>query len=137
MNWDLSYEKFKIYGPDHPEKVNFEQMFPNGAFIAYLPIQILHQIIDLNSISLNESDIMGDIVQEKWNRLKKHVDGGEPLSPPWGMCSHEYKIAIPQGCHRFQYAFLNEEEKIPIVVNHIDAEMLSSIYEIHTMKMGR
>jgi hypothetical protein len=130
MNWDLTFSQFKIYGPDQPENVDFESMFPGGAFIAHLPVATFQRTINATRVFLDKNEILANINGAKWERLKTHAAKGGKLSPPWGLLNNTDKLTIPQGCHRFHYAVLHDVEVLPIVVNAQDASYLREKYQI-------
>ncbi|MYN09833.1 hypothetical protein [Pseudoduganella aquatica] len=136
MNWDLTFSQFKIYGPDHPENIDFDNTFPNGAFIAFLPVLSLPQTINAGRVFLDKDEILKNVSGAKWERLKVHVSNDGKLSPPWGLLNNTDKLTIPQGCHRFHYAILNDIEMLPVVVNAPDALFLKEKFQITIQAMA-
>jgi hypothetical protein len=131
MNWNETFENFKRYTPDHPENVDFNDQFPTGGFVVYLPQVMLKHIIDENRISLDEDEILKDINDTKWAGIDLMVKNKEPLTPPWAKLNTNGKVSICQGCHRFQKAYLLGADPIPIVVNESDFETLKLNYGLH------
>lgn len=135
MNWNISFENFKKFGPDHPEKVDFEKQFPTGAYVAYLKLPLLDSIIDQNRVSLNKKEIMSDINNNKWTKLNNHISKQGELSPPWAIKNENGKLGIEQGLHRFQYAYIDEVEEIPVIVSAEDAMYLKEKFHVQIEKM--
>lgn len=135
MNWDYSYANFQLHGPDHPDQVAFEAVFPSKAYYVELPSGLLPEVINQNSVSLNPETIMGDICLSKWKRLKLHLLGGQSVAPPWGRCGNDGLLVIAQGKHRFQWAIYHGEAIVPVVVNHADACRLSAAFGVAVRQM--
>lgn len=135
MNWNFSFENFKKFGPDHPENVDFEKQFPAGAYVAYLKLPLLDSIIDKNRVSLIKIKIMSDINENKWTKLNSHISKQGELSPPWAIKNENGKLGIAQGLHRFQYAYIDEVEEIPVIVSAQDAIYLNEEFNVRIEKM--
>ncbi|MFT6909599.1 MAG: hypothetical protein ACJAS1_006322 [Oleiphilaceae bacterium] len=135
MNWDETFEHFKKHTPDDPDEVDFDDQFPTGGFVIFLPQVMLKHIIDENRVSLDGKTILNDINRAKWSEIGQRIDDNEQLTPPWGKLNEDGRIAICQGCHRFQKAYLNAEDPIPVVFNEQDFEELKLTYGLYGAKL--
>ena len=135
MNWNYSYANFQRHGPDYPDQVSFEAMFPGRAYFVELPCALLAEVINQNSVSLDPECIKVDVSKSKWERLKQHIGGGESVAPPWGRCDSDGRLVIAQGKHRFQWAICHGEATMPVVVNKADACLLNAKFGVAVQQM--
>lgn len=136
MNWDYSYLNFQCHGPDHPDQVTFEAVFPNKAYYVLLPRDLLAKVINQNSVSLNPETIRYEVDQYKWQRLELHLRSGHSVAPPWGRCDDNGLLVIAHGKNRFQWAVCHADEIIPVVVNHADACRRSAAFGVVATPMN-
>ncbi len=138
MEWNLSYENFKVYGPDHPSEDIFRTHFsPDGAWIVWLPLERLGEIIDERRMSVSLDVIKNDVIGDsQWTDLKKFLASNSPVAPPWALMMRDTKKLGPvHGLHRFQYAISISMEIIPVVVNYVDAKFSNLHFGCRIEKM--
>lgn len=131
MRWNLSYENFKIYGPDHPSQQVFEEHFQTSrAWIAWLPLERLGDVIDHRRMSTDLAEIENDVGGDaKWEMLKEFLATNSAVAPPWAvMMPDTKKLGPAHGMHRLQYAIYIQMKTIPIVLNSADAALVNSMY---------
>ncbi|WP_061534874.1 hypothetical protein [Collimonas arenae] len=139
MEWNLSYKNFKLYGPDHPSVDVLNSHFQtDGAWLVWLTLEQLSQIVDDRRMSVNIAEIEADVVGDvKWNGLLDFLASNKSVAPPWAtIIADTEKLGPAHGLHRFQYAIFMQMKSIPVVVNFVDARLLNSKFGCRIEKMA-